>query len=176
MQLCEGFKCYQIANNKEQQQQLRASLVRGALLLLLLGFTTTQSSSFLLTNLSKLYTQEQKYLGEKYNILKIKIKVFNNLYSKVSIINKNQFKTALSIMLTSSALQYYYNYIASQALTLIYNAMLDKLRAYFNTLQAYQMYLLEQYNTTLKKVITTYPNKGPQECLEIVINKINMLY
>lgn len=51
--------------------------------------TTMENSSFLVTNLSQLYTQEQKYSGEKYDILKTKIKVFNGLCSKVRIIDKN---------------------------------------------------------------------------------------
>ncbi|KAF1967419.1 hypothetical protein BU23DRAFT_483524, partial [Bimuria novae-zelandiae CBS 107.79] len=54
-----------------------------------------------LTNLAKLYTPEQKYLGNKYNILKIKIKVFNNLYTKVRINKDKQYKIVLSIILTS---------------------------------------------------------------------------
>jgi hypothetical protein len=136
MRLCEGFKCHQIADDEEQQRQLRAPPGGGSSSPSS-GLTTTQSSSFLLTNLSKLYTQEQKYSGEKYDILKTKIKVFNDLCSKVGIIDKNQFKTALSIMLTGSALQYYYDHIAPQALTLTYDAMLDKLRTYFNTSQAH---------------------------------------
>ena len=177
MRLCAGFKCHQIADDEEQLRQLRAppgggssSPSSGP------TTTTTQNSSFLLTNLSKLYTQEQKYSGEKYDILKTKIKVFNDLCSKVGIIDKAQFKTALSIMLTGRALQYYYDHIAPQAPTLTYDAMLDKLRTYFNTPQAHQMYLSEWHDTTLRKVTTTYPDKGPQECLEIVINKMNTLY
>lgn len=181
MRLCEGFKCQQIADDEERLRQQRASSSQPpqppqpeSSYPFSTPLSQPPNHTYLLTNLSKLYTTEQKYSGEKYDILKTKVKVFDDLCGKVGITEEVQLRKAFSIMLSGRALQYYYDHIAPYTLT--YTGMVDKMKAYFNNTQAHQMYLQEWHDTTLKNVMVANPGKNPMQCLEIVITKMNIIY
>ncbi|EFQ89223.1 hypothetical protein PTT_14592, partial [Pyrenophora teres f. teres 0-1] len=77
-------------------------------------------------------------------------------------------------MLKGKASAYYYNYIA--LLNLDYESIIKRLGEYFYTSENYQMFLSEWRTIMLKDVIANNPDKTLTQCLDIVIDKLQLLH
>ncbi|KAF1357346.1 hypothetical protein EJ07DRAFT_128601, partial [Lizonia empirigonia] len=126
-----------------------------------------------LTNLAKIYSENEKFTGDKYDVLSNKIVIFKEHCAKVGITH-DKYATAISIMLSGKASAYYYTSIASQNLS--FEGIVAKLSAYFHTTENHQMFLNEWRTIMLKKVIADNPDKTLPQCLEEVIEKLHKVY
>ncbi|KAF1360357.1 hypothetical protein EJ07DRAFT_165511 [Lizonia empirigonia] len=129
-----------------------------------------------LTNLAKLYNENDKFSGDKYDMLSHKLVIFRELCAKVGIQpdQTDRYKLAISTMLTGKASAYYYQSIAS--LDLRYEDIIAKLGAYFHTTENYQLFLNEWRTIMLKDVIASNPDKTIAQCLNLLIDKLHKLY
>ncbi|CAE7020344.1 hypothetical protein PTTW11_03048 [Pyrenophora teres f. teres] len=175
MRLNPDFKCRQIA---EEAQQARATQQGSN------PPTQSPSTSYTaspaqtnitaLTNLPKVYSEEEKFSGDKYDVLNNKIVIFKDHCGKVGITTDAQYKLAVSTMLKGKASAYYYNYIAP--LNLNYKSIIKRLGEYFHTSENYQMFLSKWRTIMLKDVIANNPDKTLTQCLDIVIDKLQLLH
>ncbi|KAF7578000.1 hypothetical protein PtrM4_022400 [Pyrenophora tritici-repentis] len=175
MRLNPDFKCRQIAEEAQHARTTQQS-----------SNPPTQSASInyapspaqanvtALTNLAKVYSEEEKFSGDKYDVLDNKIVIFKDHCEKVGITTPAQYKLAVSTMLRGKASAYYYNYIAP--LNLDYDSIIKKLGEYFHTSENYQMFLSEWRTIMLKDVIANNPDKTLTQCLDIVIDKLQLLH
>ena len=128
-----------------------------------------QTNARALTDLAKLYTDDQKFSGDRYDVLNLKLTIFYELCGKVGI-EPDRYKMAFATMLRGKALTYYYQYISPHNYT--FDSMTQKLREYFHTAENHQLFLNEWRTLMLKDIITANPDKDLAQCLEIVINKL----
>ncbi|KAK1914262.1 hypothetical protein P3342_007508 [Pyrenophora teres f. teres] len=133
-----------------------------------------QTNITALTNLAKVYSEEEKFSGDKYDVLNNKIVIFKDHCGKVGITTDAQYKLAVSTMLKGKASAYYYNYIAP--LNLDYESIIKRLGEYFHTSENYQMFLSEWRTIMLKDVIANNPDKTLTQCLDMVIDKLQLLH
>ncbi|KAF1828306.1 hypothetical protein BDW02DRAFT_652134 [Decorospora gaudefroyi] len=117
-------------------------------------------------DLSKLYTDDHKFSGDRYDVLNLKLTIFYELCGKVGI-EPDRYKMAFSTMLRGKALTYYYQYISPHNYT--FDGMTQKLREYFHTAENNQLFLNEWRTLMLKDIITANPDKDLAQCLEIAV-------
>ena len=131
-----------------------------------------------LTNLAKLYRESDKFTGEKYDVLNHKLVIFRELCAKVGILpdQYDRQRLAVSTMLSGKASQYYYNSIAPLGNSVTFDGVIQRLGDYFHTSENYQMFLNEWRTIMLKDVIAEHPEKTTAQCLDMVIEKLHMLY
>ncbi|KAK2771273.1 glycosyl transferase [Colletotrichum kahawae] len=122
-----------------------------------------------LTDLAKLYADDMKYGGEKYDILDTKLAIFYNLCDKISI-EPSQAADAFPFILKGRARDYYFDRLSNAQLTL--PLMVERLRGHFESHETRQAYLTEWRQATLIKIIRDNPSKTKMECLEALIDKI----
>ncbi|KAF1350556.1 hypothetical protein EJ07DRAFT_169093 [Lizonia empirigonia] len=175
MRLVDGFKCRQLTNNSNYSYPNPPQP--------LTGYPQAQYSPSLaqlnvtaLTNLAKLYNENDKFSGDKYDVLSHKLVIFRELCAKVGIQpdQTDRYKLAISTMLTGKASAYYYQSIAP--LDLRYEDIIAKLGAYFHTTENYQLFLNEWRTIMLKDVIASNPDKTIAQCLNLLIDKLHKLY
>ena len=70
-----------------------------------------QTNARALTDLAKLYTDDQKFSGDRYDVLNLKLTIFYEICGKVGI-EPDRYKMAFATMLRGKALTYYYRYIS----------------------------------------------------------------
>src|SRR6266699_2078364 len=82
-----------------------------------------------LTNLTKIYIEDNKYSGEDDNF-NFKLTIFYNLYSRADIPQEAKVK-AYPIMLYGLVLNHYYTNLKNVTLTLSFDQICDTTRNYF---------------------------------------------
>ena len=88
----------------------------------------------LLTDLIKIYNNNNKYRGELYNILNIKLQVFYNCCNKVRL-PKDQYYNTFSVMLKNHVSAFYYSRIIGRPYNFI--AMVAIMKEHFKTKENY---------------------------------------
>ncbi len=126
-----------------------------------------------LTDLAKLYSDDQKFNGDLYDVLNLKLNIFYDLCAKAGV-PPDQYNTAFAIMLRGKARDFYYQHIAHANLT--FEEMISRIRGYFHTPKNHQLLLNDWRTTLLTTVIASNPNKDLAQCLEIVITKLQRVY
>jgi hypothetical protein len=132
----------------------------------------TESCAKKITELSKLYNDDKKYSGELYDILKTKLKIFEDLCHKV-FLPESMYHFAFSIMLKGRASQFYYDRLSGKYYT--YDRLTQETRAHFETEENRQLYLSEWRETTLPIIITQHKNKNRLEQLEILFDRLQIV-
>ena len=121
----------------------------------------------LLTDLMKIYSHDHnKYGGEMYDFLDLKLQEFYDCCSKIGL--TGSFHLAFSIMLKGRARNFYYSMIAGRQYS--FETMISMMKQHFETEENRQMYLSEWRTITLKRTITKHPEKSRLECLELTID------
>jgi hypothetical protein len=134
------------------------------------GQDTQETPTKLLMDLFKLYNNDDnKYSGELYDILDIKLRVFYDCCKKVGL-QENQYHDAFSAMLKHSASDFYYDNIMGK--TNDFRTMIAMTKAHFETKENRQLYLTEWRETTLLRIIASNPAKPKMECLQLLIAKL----
>ncbi|RKF54613.1 integrase and RNaseH domain-containing protein [Golovinomyces cichoracearum] len=127
-----------------------------------------------LTDLGKLYSDsDNKFGGERYDVLDTKLKIFKELCQKAGI-PQTMYHKAFSTMLKGCAQTLYYDHITEGNLN--FNQMVKMMQNYFHPPENRQMYLTEWRTTTLKQIIRQNPDKTLPEQLEILIDKLQKVY
>jgi hypothetical protein len=127
----------------------------------------------MLTDLTKLYTDDLKFGGELYDVLDLKIQVFKNLCRKAGIPARG-YHEAYDTMLKGKAHDFYYQHIDQKGYTFL--EMVARTRTYIHTPENYQLYLNEWRSTMLKDVIAANPERDIAWCLESVITKLQKVH
>ncbi|WQF76847.1 hypothetical protein CDEST_01861 [Colletotrichum destructivum] len=124
-----------------------------------------------LTDLTKLYSDDFKYGGEKYEVFERRLMIFRDKCSKVGIA-QSQWNGALDIMLRGRALQYYYDYLCDPTKPMDFHSRGVAIQARFETHETQQLYLSEWRTTTLPRILQENPGKNRLEALEILIERL----
>jgi hypothetical protein len=111
MQLIDSFKCRQLTNksNNGHPSLLQPPPSTGYPQVQY-SLSPAQANVTALTNLAKLYNENDKFSGDKYDVLSHKLVIFQELCAKVGILpdQTDRYKLAISTMLTGKASAYYY--------------------------------------------------------------------
>jgi hypothetical protein len=126
----------------------------------------------LLTDLTKLYSDDKKYTGELYDILNIKLLIFYDCCRKVRL-PEDQYHDAFSTMLKDRAAHFYYDKLSGRSYDFL--TMVNMMRAHFETEENRQFYMSEWRETTLTFVVMKNPTKSKLECLQIMIDKLEKI-
>jgi hypothetical protein len=95
----------------------------------------------LLTELIKLYSdQENKFSGELYDILNLKLHIFYDCCQKVEI-EPDQYHNTYSVILKGQTSTFYYNHLAGKGYN--FNHMIYESRYHFKTEENKQQYILK---------------------------------
>lgn len=164
MKQIKGFKCRQTQSDNNPPYFSYPPLPQTnypPLPLLPQGPTLAQQNINALTNLAKLYTQADKFTGEKYDVLNHKLVIFKDLCAKVGIqpSQPDRYKLAVSTMLAGKASDYYYNSIAPLGDAITFEGVIGMLGDYFHTSKNFQLFLNEWRTIMLKDVIATNSKK-----------------
>ncbi|GJC91124.1 uncharacterized protein ColSpa_11909 [Colletotrichum spaethianum] len=124
-----------------------------------------------LTDLTKLYSDDFKYGGEKYEVFERKLMIFRDKCNKVGIA-QSQWNDALDIMLKGRALQYYYDNLCDPTKPMDFHSSGVAIQARFETHETQQLYLSEWRTTTLPRILQENPGKNRLEALEILIERL----
>lgn len=126
-----------------------------------------------LTDLGKLYIdKDNKYGGERYEILDNKLTIFRDYCKKVGLMQDQQ-SNAFSFMLKGKAAVYYYDQIAEKEFT--FEKMICMMKAHFETDEIKMEYLTRWRNTTLASVKLEFPEKKLSECFYIMVEKLQKI-
>jgi hypothetical protein len=117
----------------------------------------------------KTYNNNDKYGGELYDIIDIKLQVFYDCCNKVGL-PEEQFQKAFSVMLKDYARSFYYSRITGRPYDFI--IMVAMVKEHFETEENQQFYLSEWRETMLPRVIASNPSKSKLECLQILFDKL----
>jgi len=127
----------------------------------------------LLTELGKVYNDDKKFSGEKYDVLDAKLKIFFDLCDKIGI-PEGLYHMVYSTMLRGEAEKHYYKHIARRGYT--FKRMIIETKKFFHTPENEQMYLNEWRSTTYKEVIRANPDKDLAQCLTILLDKLQKIH
>jgi hypothetical protein len=117
----------------------------------------------------KTYNNNDKYGGELYDIIDVKLQVFYDCYNKVGL-PEDQFQKAFSVMLKDCARSFYYSRITRRPYDFI--TMIAMVKENFKTEENQQFYLAEWRETMLPRVIASNLSKSKLECLQILFDKL----
>ncbi|XMA09892.1 hypothetical protein WAI453_002683 [Rhynchosporium graminicola] len=124
----------------------------------------------LLIDLMKCYhNDDNKYGGELFDILDVKLQYFLDWCAKLGI---DQFEPAFATMLKGRAQQFYYDKIARRGYN--FELMVTMMKQHFQTQENLQEYLRHWREIHMDKVIRDPKNAGKSrlECLEITIDTL----
>lgn len=126
-----------------------------------------------LVDLMKIYNNdEHKYGGEVYEVLEYKLRIFYDYCRKVGLLEEN-YIDAFSIILKGRASEYYFTQLVGKGYTFL--RIKERLQIHFETAEKRQLYLSEWRETTLHQVIEKNRTKTKLECLEIMLDKLQLL-
>jgi hypothetical protein len=128
-----------------------------------------------LTNLAKMYTEDNKYSGEDDNF-DFKFTIFYDLCSRADVPQEAKVK-AYPTMLRGLALDHYYTNLKNVTMTLSFNQICDATRHYFEGPE-YRRGILGQWNSiTLRSVMSKGENTGKStlDCLQLLIKELKHL-
>jgi len=135
--------------------------------------TTASSPSYGFGSLMKHYTYSaDKYTGSMSDNLERKLKIFNERCEQCGLPETEKLR-AFSLMLSDSALQYYFDHIKNIVPT--YELTLEKVRKRFITEERTLTLTTEWETVSLKKYISSNPDKSVKECLELMVARLQEL-
>src|SRR6266516_285391 len=135
----------------------------------------TQGFGKELTNLAKMYREDNKYSGEDDNF-DFKLVIFHDHCSRADVPQEAKVK-AYPTMLRGLALDHYYTNSKNVAQVLSFDQICDATRNYFEGPE-YRRGILGQWNsTTLKSIMSKGENAGKstQDCLQLLIKELRHL-
>ena len=126
-----------------------------------------------ITNLAKLYSDDQKYSGQEDNF-DFHLIIFNNHCSQLGIQDDSTKSKAYSLMLKGQALDHFFTNLRSTTATVPFNDLCNSTRNYFETTE-YRRSQLNKWNSiTLRTVMADTKNTGKstKECLQLLITEL----
>jgi hypothetical protein len=126
-----------------------------------------------LINLSKLYTDEQKYSGDLDNF-KFKYSILLDLYKHAEVL-KDTYLKAFPTMLKGAALNYYYTNCKSNPYIISLSDLCDNIKQHFKGAEHERNVLTKWNNLTLRKEINKNPRKSIKDCLQLLIQELQVL-
>lgn len=129
-----------------------------------------------ITNLSRLYTDGQKYGGQNDNF-DFALTIFNNYCSQLSIQDESTKSKAYSIMLKDQALDHFFTNLRNTPTPLSFDVLCNSTRNYFETPEYRRSQLNKWNSTTLRSVINDTKNAGKStsECLQLLVTELRFL-
>ncbi|KAF6795026.1 glycosyl transferase [Colletotrichum musicola] len=124
-----------------------------------------------LQDLSKAYKDEERYSGERYDVLETKLLIFRHHCLQLGI-PQSQFAEGFSKMLKGKAAEFYYENLYNPITPLTFHDMVRQLKDHFETDEVRRSYLEEWRAMTLHDVIRNNPDKSKVECLEQLLQKL----
>ncbi|KAF6803979.1 glycosyl transferase, partial [Colletotrichum plurivorum] len=118
----------------------------------------------MLTDLSKLYTDEMKYGGGPSDIFETKVMIFRDNCYKAGI-PQTKWGGAFSVMLKGRALAYYYHHMCDPDNPLSFHDAGIVMRSHFESDESRQAHLNSWQNTTFVSIIQDNPGKTKTEAL-----------
>jgi len=165
------------AIHHQQQQQLQYDTPRHTAPLTATDTPTEPDvpTSRQVTDLSKMYTEDNKYGGDIYDVLENKLLIFRDFCGKVSI-PQTQFSHVFSLMLKGRALRFYFSNLARTRPVMQFTHMVQQTLQHFEPEEMQQTYLSEWRSITLAKMITEHPAKSKSEVFELLLERITLLH
>ena len=120
----------------------------------------------------KVYTADKKFGEEMYNILNIKLRIFNDHYNIIKLPSAQRHE-ALSIILKKQITNFYYDKFTGKEYT--FENMIELIKIHFETDQNRQLYLSEWKTTTFLKIINKNLDKNRLKCLQILFDKLRKI-
>jgi hypothetical protein len=115
---------------------------------------------------------DDKYGGGLYDDLNTKLVRFHDICEKIGI-QEHQFHIAFSLMLKGKAEKFYFTRIKGKARD--FPAMVEMMRAHFDTEENRQRSITEWRETTFPRIIAQNPEKSRSECLEILFETLEKI-
>src|SRR5450432_2959538 len=132
--------------------------------------TTTQASSKTISEVAKIYTEEQKYDGVNGSF-DLKLAIFLDICQRVDL-PANYLLRAFPTMLKGLALDHFYN---NQLSSLTYEEACNSTRNFFEG-PGYQRRNLDKWNSiSLSSIATANPDKSTYENVQTLINTLRQL-
>ncbi|KAF6806255.1 glycosyl transferase [Colletotrichum plurivorum] len=128
----------------------------------------------MLTDLSKLYTDEMKYGGGPSYIFETKVMIFRDNCYKAGI-PQTKWGGAFSVMLKGRALAYYYHHMCDPDNPLSFHDAGIVMKSHFESDESRQAHLNSWRKTTFVSIIRDNPGKTKTEALEILFDKLSVL-
>lgn len=126
----------------------------------------------LLTELTKLYSDDKRFGGEIYDVLENKLRIFYDCCQKIGI-GDDQYANAFSVMLKGRASTFYYDKLIGNHYT--FEKMIYETRCHFETEEKRQQYLTEWRETTFARIIEKNSDSSRLECLEKLFDKLQTI-
>jgi hypothetical protein len=118
----------------------------------------------------KIYNNdEKKFIGEMYDILNIKLRVFYNYCVKVGL-SDTQYHNVFLVMLKGRAATFYYDNLSNKNYD--FKNIISKTKIHFETEENRQLYLSEWRVTTLSKTIINNLDKTRLKCFQILFDTL----
>jgi hypothetical protein len=131
-----------------------------------------RGTSKLLTELTKLYSdQEKKFGGELYDILNSKLRIYD-CCQKVGL-EPDQYHNAYSIMLKGRASVFCYDRLAGKGYD--FNRMIYESRCHFETEENKQQYMSEWRETAFPRIIAANPGVPRLDCLQKLFDRLQTI-
>ncbi|KAK9435253.1 polyprotein [Metarhizium brunneum] len=126
-----------------------------------------------ITDLNKMYTDDEKYSGKLYDFFQSKLMLFKDKCQRISMPEEGLTR-ALPTMLKGNAMAYYLDNLAGNDLP--YVTMVTMIQRRFETDNTTQLYWDELRRTTLQTTMAKNPSKSMMEALEDLIQTIQQTY
>ena len=126
-----------------------------------------------LINLSKLYTDKQKYSGDSDNF-EFKYSILLDLCKRAEV-PKDAYPKAFPTMLKGTTLNYYYMDCKSNPYITSLSDLCNNIKQHFKRTEHERNVLVKQNDLTLRKEIDKNPGKSIEDCLQLLIQKLRVL-
>jgi hypothetical protein len=113
----------------------------------------------------------KKYSGTKYEYMHKKLTVFKNDCTLLSITNGNMV-TAIPILLTGRALDYFYNRLNLMRHNMTFEEIVHNIENHFKTPEVRQAHLNKWNSIRFHSIINDNPDKSRSDCFELMIDKL----
>jgi hypothetical protein len=125
-----------------------------------------------LINLTKMYTDEQKYGGEMDSFV-FKYNVFKDMCARAGI-HDTLYVRAFPTMLKGTALNHYFTCILDPTINTIAK-MSQAIQSHFKGPEYQRNNLTKWNDITLKKTATKHPNKSIEDCLQTMVHELRTM-
>lgn len=132
-----------------------------------------QNGQYNLVNLSKLYTDEQKYSGN-IDSFDFKYSIFLDLCERTEILREVYLK-AFPTMLKGAALNYYYTSCKSNPYITSLQDLCANIKQYFEGAEHERNTLMKWNDLTLKKTLEKNPGKSIKDSLQLLVQELRAL-
>jgi len=132
-----------------------------------------QNNQYNLVNLSKLYTDEQKYSGDSDNF-DFKYSIFSDLCERTEV-PREAYLRAFPTMLKGAALNYYYTSCKSNPYITSLTDLCGNIKQHFEGAEHERNVLTKWNDLTLRKELDKNPGKSIEDCLQLLVQKLRAL-